>query len=259
MKKIIAVISAILMMSTLTIGAFAATTGDVNGDGVVNSLDALNVLQYVVGIKVDDFNKTAADVNGDGKINSGDALKILQISVGLIKPDGDGCTNSDGHEWGGWVTTKAPTATAEGSAQRTCIYCSKTETITLAKLDSADAVYQEVLRLINVERAKEDVEPLQYCYAVQDIADTRANDLTTKFNKQRPDGSYYYDLLEDQDVETNASGEVISLGYNSPQRLVDGLMTSEDYSETLLSDAYTHVVIGMKNNYWSLIFLGFDA
>ena len=83
MKKFISVLSAVSLAAALTVGASAATLGDVNKDGAINSADALGVLQYSVGIENKGFIKANADVNGDGTINSSDALKILKVSVGL--------------------------------------------------------------------------------------------------------------------------------------------------------------------------------
>jgi uncharacterized protein YjdB len=55
--------------------------GDVNKDGTVNSIDAVNVLVYyastLVG-KSKSIDKTIADVNSDGKVNSIDATFILK-------------------------------------------------------------------------------------------------------------------------------------------------------------------------------------
>lgn len=55
--------------------------GDVNGDGQVNSIDALLALQFVAGLIGSAPN---ADTNEDGSVNSIDALLILQLVAGLI-------------------------------------------------------------------------------------------------------------------------------------------------------------------------------
>lgn len=59
------------------------TKGDVNGDGKINSLDALLILQDTVGTrKLDADSFGAADIDNDGKVNSSDALNVLKISTG---------------------------------------------------------------------------------------------------------------------------------------------------------------------------------
>ena len=68
---------------TITISDSAAIKGDVNGDKVVNSADALMVLRHVVGsVALTGGKLTAADVNKDKIVNSLDALEILKIAVG---------------------------------------------------------------------------------------------------------------------------------------------------------------------------------
>ncbi|MGN1213562.1 MAG: dockerin type I domain-containing protein [Bacteroidaceae bacterium] len=54
------------------------TTGDVNGDGVVNSADAVAVFNAVSGEGPTD----GADVNGDGVINSADAVAVYNLIAG---------------------------------------------------------------------------------------------------------------------------------------------------------------------------------
>ena len=61
--------------------------GDVNGDGKVNSTDALIVLSGSAGIKVTQFCPlNCGDVNGNGLVNSTDALIILSYSAGMSVP-----------------------------------------------------------------------------------------------------------------------------------------------------------------------------
>ena len=59
--------------------------GDANGDGSVNPVDALTVLQYFVGmINADALNLALCDLDGNGSVNPVDALLILQYFVGMI-------------------------------------------------------------------------------------------------------------------------------------------------------------------------------
>lgn len=58
--------------------------GDVDGDGMTTSSDALAILRQSVGM--DSMNSSAitvADINGDGIIDSSDALVVLRISIGM--------------------------------------------------------------------------------------------------------------------------------------------------------------------------------
>jgi hypothetical protein len=61
--------------------------GGVNGDGEVNSTDALIILSADVGIDTSAFcPMNCGDVNGDGYVNSTDALIILSYDVGISVP-----------------------------------------------------------------------------------------------------------------------------------------------------------------------------
>jgi hypothetical protein len=60
--------------------------GDANCDGVIDSLDALAVLQFEAGVLQELVFPEGGDPNEDSTINSIDALLILQFHAGLI-PD----------------------------------------------------------------------------------------------------------------------------------------------------------------------------
>lgn len=62
----------------------AITMGDINGDGVINAVDARWALQSASGVRtLSDEQFAAADVNGDGKITAVDARWILQAASGV--------------------------------------------------------------------------------------------------------------------------------------------------------------------------------
>jgi len=72
------------IMNALTI-TVPVLYGDADGNGVVNSIDAMVVLQYDVElIGEDEIDLIAGDVDGDGVVNSIDAMLILQYDVELI-------------------------------------------------------------------------------------------------------------------------------------------------------------------------------
>lgn len=60
--------------------------GDVNGDGVINKLDAANILShYYSYISLTGVYKVAADVNKNGEINKLDAASILSHYYGYVR------------------------------------------------------------------------------------------------------------------------------------------------------------------------------
>lgn len=69
---------------TVTVTA-APQLGDVNGDGYIDSADAMLCLRSAVGLKkLTEEQKSAADVNKDGFVDAGDAIKILRYDAKLI-------------------------------------------------------------------------------------------------------------------------------------------------------------------------------
>lgn len=82
------------LLGGLAVTTFAAYMGDVDGNGKVQSADALLVLQSSTGIKsLTSAQFSLGDMTGDNKINASDALLILQTATGKIsmveKPSAD--------------------------------------------------------------------------------------------------------------------------------------------------------------------------
>lgn len=64
---------------------FIGLMGDVDGDEIVNSGDALSILRASVGAETfSDIQTKLADVNGDNTIDAADSLAVLRFSVQLV-------------------------------------------------------------------------------------------------------------------------------------------------------------------------------
>jgi len=78
--------SSINTIETLEVPLSSVHTGDVNGSGSVDIVDALLIAQYYVGLNPTNFNRAAADVNCRTSVDIVDALLVAQFYVGLL-PD----------------------------------------------------------------------------------------------------------------------------------------------------------------------------
>ena len=95
MKKLFSILSAaVIVLSVAAVMAFAVgdgkNRGDVNGDGKVDSADAMLVMKCDAGLlSLSNDEIKRADLNGDGKIDSCDAVYILRIAAGLKVSDAE--------------------------------------------------------------------------------------------------------------------------------------------------------------------------
>jgi hypothetical protein len=60
-------------------------SGDSNGDGVVDTADIVEPVNYIMGTPDAEFDKKAADVNNDGVFNVVDIVEIVKIIISLLK------------------------------------------------------------------------------------------------------------------------------------------------------------------------------
>ena len=56
--------------------------GDLDGDGNINSTDAVAIQKYLAGNVIEGFTKESADLNGDGEVNSADSVLLMKYLAG---------------------------------------------------------------------------------------------------------------------------------------------------------------------------------
>ena len=85
-NRFLKIIIAVALCFMMSVTAFAAMAGDVDGNGKITASDARRVLRHSASIELlSEDGAKAADVDGNGKITASDARKIMRESAGLTK------------------------------------------------------------------------------------------------------------------------------------------------------------------------------
>lgn len=124
-----------------------------------------------------------------------------------------------------------------------------------------NAAYEnEVLRLVNVERAKYGLSALSRDEGAVKAAHIRAKEIVQSFSHTRPDGRSCFTAAAEVGLSYRTAGENIAYGYASPQQVVNGWMNSEGHRKNILSSSYTKLGVGCYESggvlYWSQFFIG---
>lgn len=99
---------------------------------------------------------------------------------------------------------------------------------------------EQVLNLVNKERAKVGVRPLYLAADLQSAAQIRAKELTKLFSHTRPDGRPCRTALSD----TWGIGENIAAGSETPEEVVEQWMNSPGHRRNILDSRYSSLGVG---------------
>lgn len=123
-------------------------------------------------------------------------------------------------------------------------------------------VEKEVFQLVNQEREKHGLNPLQLDTNVSKVADKKSQDMKEKhyFNHQSPTYGSPFEMLQQHGVEFQAAGENIAAGQKTATEVMNGWMNSEGHRANILNPDYTHIGIGYiqggdYGTYWTQMFI----
>lgn len=120
---------------------------------------------------------------------------------------------------------------------------------------------REVLKLVNEERAKYNLEPLEWGVTCEEAAQIRARESMEVYAHQRPDGSSWDSVCKPE--VGGAAGENLAAGNTavSPETVVQTWMNSPSHRANILSDKFTKLAVGFVfdpdsqyKTYWSQFF-----
>ena len=109
----------------------------------------------------------------------------------------------------------------------------------------------EVVRLVNEEREKQGLEPLDVDENLMELARIRAEELEGKFSHERPDGTHAAQVF--------SGGENIAGDYTSPSAVMEAWMGSEGHRANILRERFHYIGVGCYQDtngdlYWVQLF-----
>ena len=130
----------------------------------------------------------------------------------------------------------------------------------MSNVYAAENFAGEVLRLVNIERAKVGAAPLRLADDLQYAANLRAREIVQAFSHTRPDGSDCFTVMRDRG---RTCGENIAAGHSSAAETVEQWMNSQGHRENILNPAFRELGVGyayennsLYHHYWVQLFRG---
>ena len=112
---------------------------------------------------------------------------------------------------------------------------------------------QEVLRLTNIERADNDLPPLDLSPTLMIAARFKAQSMYDigYFDHTNPVYGNFYNISRNLfDYPVADMAENIASGHLTPEEVVAGWMDSDGHRENILDPYFTELGVGFHNNYW---------
>ena len=135
------------------------------------------------------------------------------------------------------------------------------DVLTIPETDAAVRAYeQEVVRLVNAERAKYGLAALEEDWELSRVARYKSQDMHDEryFSHTSPTYGTPFEMIRAFGLSYRAAGENIAVGYATPAAVVAGWMASEGHRANILSSSYTKIGVGYvaDGSYWTQQFIG---
>ena len=135
------------------------------------------------------------------------------------------------------------------------------QVLTIPVQDASVTAYeQEVIRLVNVERAKKGLKALAYDWQLARVARYKSQDMRDNryFSHTSPVYGSPFQMMKSFGITYRSAGENIARGQVTPQAVVNAWMNSSGHRANILNASYTHIGVGYvaDGRYWTQMFVG---
>ncbi len=122
------------------------------------------------------------------------------------------------------------------------------------------AYEQEVVRLVNAQRAQNGLKPLAENWELSRVARYKSADMASRryFSHESPTYGSPYQMMRSFGISFRSAGENIAYGQRTPAAVVGAWMNSSGHRANILNSSYTQIGVGYHEagNYWTQMFIG---
>jgi uncharacterized YkwD family protein len=111
---------------------------------------------------------------------------------------------------------------------------------------------EQVANLVNQERAKAGLQPLQMDASLSKMALDKAKDMYNNryFDHNSPTYGSPFDMMNAYGIHYSYAGENIAMGQRSPQEVMNAWMNSQGHRENILNAHYHKIGVAYYNGEW---------
>ncbi len=117
----------------------------------------------------------------------------------------------------------------------------------------------EVIQLVNKERAAQGLSSLGTNAKLTEAARIRAKEIVNLFDHNRPSGKSFSTVFSEVNLSYRMVGENIAEGYPSPAQVMNGWMNSAGHRANILKNGYTKIGVACYElngrDYWVQLFM----
>lgn len=125
---------------------------------------------------------------------------------------------------------------------------------------SVTAYEEEVVRLVNIERNKQGLNPLASDWQLSRVARYKSQDMKDKgyFSHTSPTYGSPFEMMKSFGISYRTAGENIAKGQKTPSEVVKAWMNSSGHRANILNKSFSKIGVGYvkEGNYWTQMFIG---
>lgn len=188
-------------------------------------------------------------------------LPIFNSTIVVTKPQTGTVPNKD-TSTGTPVTKPSDTTTVTKPVTKpsdTTTVTKPTETTPTTGAASNKGTYvQQIVTLVNKERAAAGLKPVSGLDSLHKVAATKATDMRTNnyFSHTSPTYGSPFDMMKSFGITYNVAGENIAMGQKTPEEVMKAWMNSPGHKANILNANFNYIGVGYDNNYWVQEFIG---